>query len=68
MRYSFEETRDQAQDTLNVMELCLARMNRTHRTYIKHGATEAAAKLKEEIDSLEQELGCERDVFRQAFY
>jgi len=68
MKYSFEETKNQAQDILENMEQRLVRMNRAYRACVKHGATEAAAKLNEEIDSLEQDLDCERDVFRQAFY
>ena len=67
-KYSFEEARTQAADTLGDMERRLARMNRQYESCIQHGATDSAAKLKEEVESLQQEIDCEQDVFRQAFY
>jgi len=68
MRYSFEETKNKAADTLDDMERRLARMNRQYDNYIKHGAADSAEEIKEKIDALAQEIESEQDAFRQAFY
>jgi|GEM_PF-1181244 len=65
---SFEDACTQANDALESMEHRLSRMNKEYRNYIKHGAAKSAAALKEEIESLEQEIECEQNLYRQTFY
>ncbi len=68
MSRPFEETRQTAEDTLGDMNRQLARMQRTHRRYVEHGAVNAAAGLQAEIEALDTDIRFEQNAYRQAFY
>ena len=68
MSRPFEETRQTADNALDDMGRQLARMQRTHRRYVEHGAVNAAAGLQTEIEALETDIGFEQDAHRLTFY
>jgi len=63
----FEETKAFASNVLHDVEYEIALLNRTYNNYIKHGAVNAAAELKEVIDLKTQELEAENWVFKMTF-
>jgi hypothetical protein len=68
MSRPFEETRQIAEDALSDMSLQLARMQRTHRRYVEHGAVNAAAELQIEIEALDHDIQFEQDAHKLTFY
>ena len=65
---TFEETKQMASDNLCEMGRELALLSRTYRNYERHGAVNAAAECLEKIQALENDIACESQMFRMAFY
>lgn len=65
---SFEETRQRAADTLDDMRQRQTQLERKYINCVKHGAVDAAAEVLAQIESLETEIECEDEMFRQTFY
>ena len=65
---TFEETKQMASDTLNDMHHELSLLSRTYRNYEKHGAVNAAAELRAQMEALENDIAAETQMFRMAFY
>ena len=67
MNRSFEENRQMAEDALIDMEYRRLRMMRTYNNYMKHGAVNAAAELLTEMEALESDIDCEKQIYKLTF-
>ncbi len=68
MSRPFEKIRRIAEDALDEMGRRLARMQHTHRNYVKHGALNAAAELQAELEALDRDIQFEQEAHRLTFY
>lgn len=64
---SLEETRQFADEALQDMHTQLARMTRTHKNYLRHGAVNAAEELAGIMDDLEKDIMFEEGMYKMAF-
>lgn len=64
---SYQDVKRRAYKVIEDMELELARMERTHKRYVKHGVLKAANELEDEIDNLRSTIELEKHLLGVAF-
>lgn len=64
---TYREVKRQAYKMVEDMYVELARMERTYRRYVKHGAIKAAEALEDEIEDLRNTIKFEEHLLRCAF-